>query len=183
MRPIVTPPAQAAAGGSRLRLLRGGTRGRRDPACGRCRGRRSPSPYSPRNVVANLQRLGVQTGFGFLERPAGFDISQTLIALWRALDLSDGLRRRSAQHARWSSRSPACSPPLLGFLIGLGRLSSNGLVAAAAGLYVETFRNIPLLIQLLFWYFAVLRPLPGPRESLSLRRHRFSTIAACSCRR
>jgi general L-amino acid transport system permease protein len=56
---------------------------------------------------------------------------------------------------------------LLGFVIGLARLSINPLVAAVAATYVEVIRNIPLLLQLFYWYFAVLRPLPGPRQSLS----------------
>src|SRR5207237_2036399 len=56
---------------------------------------------------------------------------------------------------------------LLGFVVGLARLSSNPLVAGVAAGYVEVIRNIPLLLQLFYWYFAVLRPLPGPRQSLN----------------
>ena len=56
---------------------------------------------------------------------------------------------------------------VLGFVIGLARLSSNRLVAGVAAAYVEIIRNIPLLLQLFYWYFAVLRPLPGPRQSLN----------------
>ena len=55
---------------------------------------------------------------------------------------------------------------LIGFVVALARRSSNQLVAATGALYVETFRNIPLLIQLLFWYFAVMQALPLPRDSL-----------------
>ena len=57
---------------------------------------------------------------------------------------------------------------LLGFVIGVARLSGNWLVARLAAVYVELFRNIPLLLQIFFWYFAVLRALPGPRQSLDL---------------
>lgn len=56
----------------------------------------------------------------------------------------------------------------LGFFIGVARLSHNWLVARLATVYIETFRNIPLLLQIMFWYFAVLRPLPLPRQSLSI---------------
>ena len=56
---------------------------------------------------------------------------------------------------------------LLGFVIGIARLSGNRLVAGVAAAYVEVVRNIPLLLQLFYWYFAVLRPLPGPRQSLN----------------
>jgi general L-amino acid transport system permease protein len=57
---------------------------------------------------------------------------------------------------------------LLGFAVGIGRLSSNWLVARLAGGYVEVIRNLPLLFQILFWYLAVLGTLPGPRESFSV---------------
>jgi len=57
---------------------------------------------------------------------------------------------------------------ILGFLVGLARLSPNWLVARLAGGYVELIRNLPLLFQLLFWYLAVLGTLPGPRQSISL---------------
>ena len=56
---------------------------------------------------------------------------------------------------------------VLGFVIGLARLSSNQLVAGVAAAYVEIVRNVPLLLQLFYWYFAVLRPLPNPRQSLN----------------
>lgn len=55
---------------------------------------------------------------------------------------------------------------ILGFFIGLARLSNN-CCCASSTIYIETFRNIPPLLQIFFWYFAVLRNLPGPREALS----------------
>ncbi len=57
---------------------------------------------------------------------------------------------------------------ILGFFVGLARLSPNWLVARLAGGYVELIRNLPLLFQILFWYLAVLGTLPGPRQSISL---------------
>jgi general L-amino acid transport system permease protein len=57
---------------------------------------------------------------------------------------------------------------VLGFIIGIARLSKNWIVASLAGGYVEIIRNTPLLLQLLFWYNAVLTPLPGPRQSIAL---------------
>ena len=57
---------------------------------------------------------------------------------------------------------------MLGFLLGVARLSRNWLIAKLATVYVETFRNIPLLLQILFWYHAVLKPLPSPRGSLAI---------------
>jgi general L-amino acid transport system permease protein len=119
------------------------------------------------NVAANLARQNIASGFGFWNRTAGFDISQTLIefnnqatygqAFWAGLVntlLVAGLGIVFAT--------------VLGFLIGIGRLSSNWLIARLAGAYVETLRNLPLLLQLFFWYFAVLKNLPGPRQSIPL---------------
>src|SRR6185295_596973 len=57
---------------------------------------------------------------------------------------------------------------IIGFTIGIARLSSNWLVARLATVYVEVIRNIPPLLQLFFWYFAVLKSLPGPRQSHAL---------------
>jgi general L-amino acid transport system permease protein len=119
------------------------------------------------NVAANLQRLGVKTGFGFLERPAGFDISQTLISYGEQATYMSAFVV-ALLNTMLVTALAAMLATVLGFIIGIARLSSNDLVASAAGLYVESFRNIPLLILLLFWYFAVLRPLPGPRASLGL---------------
>ncbi len=119
------------------------------------------------NVAANLQRLGVKTGFGFLGRPAGFDISQVLFSY------DEGATYLAAFVAALANTLLVTAvagllATALGFLIAIARGSSNGLVAAAAAAYVEAFRNVPLLLQLLFWYFAILQPLPGPKESLSL---------------
>jgi general L-amino acid transport system permease protein len=57
---------------------------------------------------------------------------------------------------------------MLGFVIGVARLSSNWLISTLATVYIEIFRNIPLLLQIFFWYHAVLKPLPGPRQSINL---------------
>ncbi len=119
------------------------------------------------NVAENLRRNNIASGFGFWNRTAGFDISQTLIeysntstygrAFWVGLCntlLVAGLGIVFAT--------------IVGFVIGIARLSSNWLVARLATVYVEVIRNLPLLLQLMFWYFAVLKNLPGPRQSLAL---------------
>ena len=72
---------------------------------------------------------------------------------------------------------------LLGFIVGIARLSKNWLVAKLALVYIETFRNIPLLLQIFFWYFAVLRAVPSPRQSLSLGEVMFRIFAGCTCPR
>jgi general L-amino acid transport system permease protein len=111
------------------------------------------------NAAENLTRAKVASGFKFWNSTAGFDINQTLIeythtstygrAFWVGLLntlLVAGLGIVLAT--------------MLGFAIGLARLSRNWLVARMAGVYVEVIRNLPLLLQLLFWYNAVLKALP-----------------------
>jgi general L-amino acid transport system permease protein len=118
------------------------------------------------NMASNLARASIATGFGFWNHTAGFDISQTLIPY--APDVSTYGR------AFWVGLLNTLLvtvlgmvfSTILGFFIGIARLSSNVLVARLAAAYVELIRNIPLLLQLLFWYNAVLKALPGVRESL-----------------
>jgi general L-amino acid transport system permease protein len=119
------------------------------------------------NVAVNLARQNIASGFGFWTRTAGFDISQTLIefnnqstygkAFWAGL-----------MNTLLVAGLGIIFATILGFLVGIGRLSSNWLIAKLATAYVEILRNLPLLLQLFFWYFAVLKNLPGPRESISL---------------
>ncbi len=116
------------------------------------------------NVIANLQSRHVASGFSFLEQPAGFSISQTLIAY----DEGSSYGRAFLVGLFNTLLAAAISivlASILGLLIGIARLSANWLVSHLAFAYVEVLRNIPLLLQLFFWYFAVLRPLPGPRQS------------------
>jgi general L-amino acid transport system permease protein len=120
------------------------------------------------NMASNLARASIATGFAFWNHTAGFDISQTLIPY--APDVSTYGR------AFWVGLLNTLLvtvlgivfSTILGFLIGIARLSSNVLVARLAAAYVELIRNIPLLLQLLFWYNAVLKTLPGVRESLGV---------------
>ena len=112
-----------------------------------------------RNAIENLARAKIASGFEFWNTTAGFDISQTLIdysitstygrAFW--VGLLNTLLVASVG---------IILATILGFAIGIARLSRNWLVARLAGVYVETIRNVPLLLQLLFWYNAVLKTLP-----------------------
>lgn len=119
------------------------------------------------NTLANLARQGIASGFDFLGRTAGFSISMTLIeyaeenTYFRAFVV--GLINTILV-----SVIGVVFATILGFIIGIARLSRNWLIAKLAAVYIETLRNIPLLLQLFFWYFAVLRTLPGPRQSVSL---------------
>ncbi len=119
------------------------------------------------NTLANLARQGIASGFDFLGRTAGFSISMTLIeyaeenTYFRAFVV--GLLNTILVSA-----IGVVLATIIGFIIGIARLSRNWLIAKLAAVYIETLRNIPLLLQLFFWYFAVLRTLPGPRQSASL---------------
>ena len=119
------------------------------------------------NVAENLRRQNIASGFDFLGRTSGFDISQSLIsysnvstygrAFWVGL-----------LNTLLVSAIGIVIATIIGFVIGIARLSSNWLIARLATVYVETIRNVPLLLQLLFWYFAVLKNLPPPRQSMLL---------------
>ena len=122
--------------------------------------------YIINNTMANLERQGIASGFGFLDKPAGFGIPQTLIDYtvtspnWRVFWV--GLLNTILVAVIGIALAT-----IVGFLIGLARLSSNWLVARLATVYIETIRNIPPLLQILFWYFAVLQALPQPRDSMA----------------
>ncbi|MGM8930288.1 amino acid ABC transporter permease [Salinicola halophyticus] len=123
--------------------------------------------YLVHNVLLNLEARGIHTGFGFLERRAGFSIPQTLVEY-----TSDSTYGKTFVIGLFNtllvSALGIVAATIIGFMVGIARLSPNWLLARLATIYVETFRNIPLLVQILFWYYAVLRALPSPRQSLSL---------------
>lgn len=119
------------------------------------------------NTLENLKRANLSSGFGFLQSRAGFDLAQTLIpyssdsSYFRALEV--GLLNTLAVAALG-----IVTTTILGLLIGVGRLSSNWLIRKLATVYVEGFRNIPLLVLIFFWYKGVLNALPNVRESIIL---------------
>src|SRR3954467_10418233 len=118
------------------------------------------------NVVTNITRLNINTGFSFLLRPAGFEISQKLVNYGDNASYFDVFIIALLNTVVLTAIAIVFAT-VLGFPIGIARLSSNQLVAGVAAGYVEIIRNVPLLLQLFYWYFAVLRPLPSPRQSLN----------------
>nr|WP_255726622.1 amino acid ABC transporter permease [Microvirga sp. ACRRW] len=120
------------------------------------------------NAIENLQRAKIASGFGFLNNTAGFDISQSLIQFSAAGSTYGDAFIVGLLNTLIVSAIGIFFTTILGFLIGIARLSKNWMVAKVAMVYVETLRNIPLLVQLLFWYIAVLGPLPQPRNSLEM---------------
>jgi general L-amino acid transport system permease protein len=119
------------------------------------------------NAKANLDAQKITSGFGFLHNTAGFGINQSLIA-YNESDTYARVFFVGLLNTLLVAAIGIVLATILGFLVGLGRLSPNWLVARLAGGYVELIRNLPLLFQLLFWYLAVLGTLPGPRQSISL---------------
>ncbi|WP_243368228.1 amino acid ABC transporter permease [Microvirga solisilvae] len=120
------------------------------------------------NAIENLQRAKIASGFGFLDNTAGFDISQALIQFSAAGSSYGDAFIVGLLNTLIVSAIGIFFTTILGFLIGIARLSKNWMVAKVAMVYVETLRNIPLLVQLLFWYIAVLGPLPQPRNSIEM---------------
>ena len=119
------------------------------------------------NTLENLSRQGVASGFGFLSSSAGFGISTSLISY----DESSTIGRAfmvGILNTLLVSVVGILVATVMGVVIGVARLSPNWLLARLAGAYVETLRNIPLLLQIFFWYFAVLRTLPTPRGSYDI---------------
>jgi general L-amino acid transport system permease protein len=125
------------------------------------------------NAIENLKRAHIASGFGFWDNTAGFDISQTLIYFSNSTSSYGRAFWVGLLNTLVVAAIGIVFATILGFIIGIGRLSSNWLVARTCTGYVETIRNIPLLLQLLFWYNAVLKALPDTRESYNLPFHSF----------
>jgi general L-amino acid transport system permease protein len=117
------------------------------------------------NARANLQAQHITAGFGFLANTAGFDVSQNLIP-YSGSDTYTRVFLVGLLNTLLVSGIGIFFATLIGFLVALGRLSPNWLLARISGGYVELVRNLPLLFQILFWYLAVLAALPGPRQSI-----------------
>jgi general L-amino acid transport system permease protein len=121
-----------------------------------------------RNAIANLERAHIASGFGFWNTTAGFEISQSLIKFDSQVSTYGRAFWVGLLNTLLVAALGIVFASVLGFVIGIARLSKNWLVAKTATGYVETIRNIPLLLQLLFWYNAVLKALPEIRESFAI---------------
>ncbi|MDN3697732.1 amino acid ABC transporter permease [Vibrio cortegadensis] len=119
------------------------------------------------NALTNLDARGIATGFGFLSEEAGFGIGLTLVEYDETFSYGRtfviGLLNTALVSVLGIILATA-----IGFSVGIARLSNNWLVSRFAAIYIEIFRNIPLLLQIFFWYFAVLQALPSARQSMSL---------------
>jgi len=123
--------------------------------------------YFASNTAENLWQRRIASGFGFLAREAGFEIGETTIL---SFDGSDSYLKAIAVGFLNTLRVSALAivfSTLLGVSLGLARLSVNWLLAKLAAGYVEVIRNVPLVVQLFFWYSVITEILPAPAEALS----------------
>lgn len=119
------------------------------------------------NAIENLQKAKIASGFSFMKVTSGFDVGQ---GFWS----HDATKSYGNTFVTGIINTLVIAvigcffATLLGFMLGVARLSKNWMVGRLATVYVEVVRNVPLLLQLLVWYNAVLKPLPNPRESISI---------------
>ncbi len=120
------------------------------------------------NVRSNLARQKIGFGLDFWGNTAGFDINQALIPYSATSSYGTAFWVGLLNTALVAALGIFFAT-ILGFLVGIARLSKNWIVAKAAMVYVEVIRNLPLLLQLLFWYNAVLKPFPAPASRSTCR--------------
>jgi general L-amino acid transport system permease protein len=119
------------------------------------------------NMIENQRRLGVPLSLDFLNGTAGFQVSFSLIPI--TLDSSIlTVIKTGVINTLLASAISVVLATILGFFIGVLRLSTNWLIARIATVYIEIMRNIPLLVQLLFWYIAITKMLPNVRQSIMI---------------
>ena len=123
--------------------------------------------YLYTNVTTNLARQGLAVGYGFMNNPASFGIGESYIPY----DPSDTYARAllvGLVNTLVVSALGIILTTVVGIVVGVARLSSNWLINKFAAAYVGVIRNTPLLLQLMFWYFAVIIQLPGVRQAIQL---------------
>ena len=117
------------------------------------------------NTMNNLAARGIASGFDFLSVSTGFPIAETMIPYDEKSDYLSvffvGLL-----NTIYVATIGIILATIFGFTVGVARLSNNWVISNLAAIYVDTLRNVPLLLQLFFWYFAVLRPLPKPKQAI-----------------
>lgn len=122
--------------------------------------------YLMSNTLTNLERQSIATGFGFLKKAASFEVGEAIIP-YTAADTYARALVVGALNTLKVSLVGIIITVLLGTLIGMARLSSNWLVSRLSAVYIEVFQDIPVLIQLFFWYAFFYEILPSPRQAFS----------------
>lgn len=122
--------------------------------------------YLVSNTLENLSRQNIATGFGFMDREASFAIGESLVTYSPADTYARAFLVGLLNTLKVAVLGIVLAT-LLGTLVGVARLSSNWLVAKLSAAYIDTFRNVPLLLQLFFWYAVITESLPHPRQALA----------------
>ena len=122
------------------------------------------------NLFQNIEARGIQTGFTFLKNRAGFDILPFLGNI--VTDYTPESSNLTVFYVGLVNTLVVAFigiilSTIIGLLIGIARLSNNYLIAKLAGGYIELFRNVPILLQILFWYNLFINIFPHPKQSLS----------------
>ncbi len=124
------------------------------------------SYYLLSNTQANLERQSIATGFGFLDKEAGFEIGESVIEYSAADSYADALLVGALNTVKVSFIGIIFTV-VLGTIIGIAKLSSNWLLSKLSGGYIELMQNIPVLLQLFFWYAIFYESFPSPRQALN----------------
>ncbi|MFT5698453.1 MAG: general L-amino acid transport system permease protein [Desulforhopalus sp.] len=124
------------------------------------------SYYLISNTLANLERQSISTGFGFFEKEAAFEIGESLIE-YSAADSYGRALAVGFLNTLFVSLIGIFLTVILGTFVGIARLSSNWLVSKLSAAYIEFFQDIPILLQLFFWYAFFYEILPSPRQALN----------------
>ena len=131
--------------------------------------------YLMSNTMANLERQAIATGFGFFDKQASFEIGESLIS-YSAADTYAKALVVGALNTLLVAFIGVVLTIILGTFLGIARLSSNWLLSKLAAIYIEIFQDIPVLLQLFFWYAFFYEMLPGPRQAIVL----FNGVFVCN---
>ncbi len=131
--------------------------------------------YLISNVLINLEKQSIATGWGFLTKESSFEIGESLISYSSADTYARALLVGALNTLKVSFIGIVITL-VLGTLVGIARLSTNWLVAKLAGIYIEVMQDIPVLLQLFFWYALFYETFPSPREAL----HPFPGVFLCN---
>src|SRR5438477_10180411 len=116
------------------------------------------------NTFVNLRRQNIASGFGFLDREAAFGIGESLIP-YSPADTYARAFLVGLLNTLYVAAFGIVLATIFGAVMGIARLSRNWLISKLAQIYVETFRNIPLLLQLFFWWALLREGAPAPRQA------------------
>jgi general L-amino acid transport system permease protein len=124
--------------------------------------------YITNNVFNNIEERGITTGFGFFNQSAGFGIAEAPIEYNDTTSTYFRAFLVGLLNTLFVSVAGIFFASIIGLIVGIARLSRNYLIAKLSYFYIEFFRNIPILLQILFWYNIVLASLPSPRQSFNI---------------